>query len=195
MWRHRRPCNVVYTDFRPTPLQHYVFPHGGDDLHQVVNDKGVFLDKNFQKAIQTLSKPAATTNASKVIHRLTTIDASQVLQRIHPQLTCYVGHPSQKDDKSAKGKGKGGGNEEQSDIYKVVSMCMDKNLDPVIVFDFSKRNCEALSEQMSSLDLTTDEEKALIDGVFNNAIDVLCDDDKRLPQAGPLVCQRRDQSV
>ena len=59
---------------------------------------------------------------------------------------------------------------------------MDKNLDPVIVFDFSKRNCEALSEQMSSLDLTTDEEKALIDGVFNNAIDVLCDDDKRLPQ-------------
>lgn len=61
-------------------------------------------------------------------------------------------------------------------------MCMDKNLDPVIVFDFSKRNCEALSEQMSSLDLTTDEEKALIDGVFNNAIDVLCDDDKRLPQ-------------
>ena len=27
---HNQPCHVVYTDFRPTPLQHYVFPAGGD---------------------------------------------------------------------------------------------------------------------------------------------------------------------
>lgn len=25
---HRSPCHVVYTDYRPTPLQHYVFPAG-----------------------------------------------------------------------------------------------------------------------------------------------------------------------
>lgn len=24
----QQPCNVVYTDFRPTPLQHYLFPTG-----------------------------------------------------------------------------------------------------------------------------------------------------------------------
>ncbi len=24
-----QPCNVVYTDYRPTPLQHYLFPSGG----------------------------------------------------------------------------------------------------------------------------------------------------------------------
>ncbi len=26
---HRSPCHVVYTDYRPTPLQHYLFPAGG----------------------------------------------------------------------------------------------------------------------------------------------------------------------
>jgi len=30
---------VVYTDYRPTPLQHYIFPAGGEGLHLVVDDK------------------------------------------------------------------------------------------------------------------------------------------------------------
>ena len=32
---HRQPCHVVYTDFRPTPLQHYAFPAGGSGLYLV----------------------------------------------------------------------------------------------------------------------------------------------------------------
>lgn len=39
---HNQPCHVVYTDYRPTPLQHYVFPAGGDGLHLVVDEKGTF---------------------------------------------------------------------------------------------------------------------------------------------------------
>lgn len=34
-----QPCHVVYTDYRPTPLQHYIFPAGGDGIHLVVNEK------------------------------------------------------------------------------------------------------------------------------------------------------------
>ena len=34
-----QPCHVVYTDFRPTPLQHYIFPAGGDGLFLVVDEK------------------------------------------------------------------------------------------------------------------------------------------------------------
>ena len=30
---------MVYTDFRPTPLQHYIFPAGGDGLFLVVDEK------------------------------------------------------------------------------------------------------------------------------------------------------------
>jgi ATP-dependent helicase YprA (DUF1998 family) len=39
---HQQPCDVVYTDYRPTPLQHYVFPAGGDGLYLVVDEKGNF---------------------------------------------------------------------------------------------------------------------------------------------------------
>jgi hypothetical protein len=32
---HKQPCHVVYTDYRPTPLQHYAFPVGGSGLFLV----------------------------------------------------------------------------------------------------------------------------------------------------------------
>ena len=32
---HQQPCHVVYTDYRPTPLQHFAFPIGGDGLYMV----------------------------------------------------------------------------------------------------------------------------------------------------------------
>lgn len=32
---HKQPCHVVYTDYRPTPLQHYIFPVGSDGIHLV----------------------------------------------------------------------------------------------------------------------------------------------------------------
>lgn len=34
-----QPCHVVYTDFRPTPLQHYMYPAGADGLYLVVDEK------------------------------------------------------------------------------------------------------------------------------------------------------------
>lgn len=34
----RQPCHVVYTDYRPIPLQHYIYPAGGDGLHLVVDE-------------------------------------------------------------------------------------------------------------------------------------------------------------
>src|SRR5277367_1494255 len=43
---HRQPCNVVYTDFRPTPLQHYLFPSQADGLFLCVDEKGQFRDEN-----------------------------------------------------------------------------------------------------------------------------------------------------
>lgn len=59
---------------------------------------------------------------------------------------------------------------------------MERNFAPVIVFSFSKKDCEAYALQMSKLNFNSEEEKALVDEVFNNAIDNLSDDDKKLPQ-------------
>ena len=36
---HKQPCHVVYTDYRPVPLQHYIFPAGDAGIHLVVDEK------------------------------------------------------------------------------------------------------------------------------------------------------------
>lgn len=51
---HQQPCHIVYTDYRPTPLQHYIFPSGGDGLYLVVDEKGKFREDSFQKALNAL---------------------------------------------------------------------------------------------------------------------------------------------
>ena len=51
---HDQPCHVVYTDFRPTPLKHYLFPAGGEGIYLVVNEKSEFRDDNFTKAMGKL---------------------------------------------------------------------------------------------------------------------------------------------
>ena len=52
----------------------------------------------------------------------------------------------------------------------------------VIVFSFSKKECEALALQMAPLDLNDESEHKLVEGVFWNAVDSLSEDDRRLPQ-------------
>ncbi|KAI9849570.1 MAG: ATP-dependent RNA helicase mtr4 [Thelocarpon superellum] len=152
---HSQPCHVVYTDFRPTPLQHYFFPAGADGIHLVVDEKGQFREDNFQKAMTSIA------------------DA----------------HGDDPADASAKRRGKGkdkklhkGGTKGPSDIYKIVKMIMLKNYNPVIVFSFSKRECEAYALQMSSIAFNDDSEKAMVAKVFNSAIEMLSEEDKTLPQ-------------
>ena len=45
---------MVYTDFRPTPLQHYLFPTGAQGIYLVVDEKGTFRENNFSKAVQVI---------------------------------------------------------------------------------------------------------------------------------------------
>ncbi|CAI5760464.1 unnamed protein product [Candida verbasci] len=149
---HNQPCHVVYTDFRPTPLQHYLFPAGGDGIHLVVDEKGTFREENFQKAMATIND--------------TTGD--------DPNSDSARGKKGQ----TFKGKTKDG----KSDIYKIVKMIYMKKYNPVIVFSFSKRECESLALKMSKLDLNTDEEREALTQIFNNAINILPEADKELPQ-------------
>lgn len=45
----------------------------------------------------------------------------------------------------------------QTDIFKVVKMIMERNFAPVIVFSFSKKDCELYAMQMTKLDFNTGE--------------------------------------
>ena len=52
---------MVYTDFRPTPLQHYLFPTGAPGIFLVVDQKGKFKENNFSKAIQVIEDDLSIT--------------------------------------------------------------------------------------------------------------------------------------
>ncbi|XP_076280120.1 exosome RNA helicase Mtr4 [Lasioglossum baleicum] len=144
---HKQPCHVVYTDYRPTPLQHYIFPVGGDGIHLVVDETGQFKEDNFNRAMACLQHSDAAKG----------------------------------DTKGRKG-GMRRTNAGETNIFKMVKMIMERNFAPVIIFSFSKKDCEIYAMQMAKLDLNTLEEKKLVNEVFNNAMDVLNEEDRRLPQ-------------
>lgn len=152
---HGQPCHVVYTDFRPTPLQHYFFPAGADGIHLVVDEKGVFREENFNKAMTSIADRQGDDPADAMAKR----------------------KGKGKDKRLNKGGTKG-----PSDIYKIVKMIMMKNYNPVIVFSFSKNMCESYALQMSNLSFNEESEKAMVDKVFSSALEILSEEDKHLPQ-------------
>ncbi|KAI9329721.1 rRNA-processing arch domain-containing protein [Obelidium mucronatum] len=150
---HKQPCHVVYTDYRPTPLQHYLFPANGEGIHLVVDEKSVFREDNFQRAIGSLGES---------------------------------------DPTAVKKKGPKGGKKDlskannfilgPSDLFKIIRMIMLKNYHPVIVFAFSKRECESNALQLSKMDFNLEAERDMVQSVFTNAIQSLGEDDRSLPQ-------------
>ncbi|KAF5139303.1 putative helicase C17H9.02 [Metarhizium anisopliae] len=51
---HHQACHVVYTDFRPTPLQNYFYPSGGKGARIVVDEKGNFNEHNFNLVMKEI---------------------------------------------------------------------------------------------------------------------------------------------
>lgn len=51
---HHQACHVVYTDYRPVPLQHYIYPAGGEGLHLVLDEQNNFREDNFNLAMNVL---------------------------------------------------------------------------------------------------------------------------------------------
>merc|ERR1712151_100509 len=146
-----QPCHVIYTEKRPVPLQHYLFPAGGDGVYMVLDEKGNFREDNFHKAIAALEKSAESVN----------VDTKKVQKK--------------------KGKA------QASDLDKIVRMCSDRGYLPLIVFSFSRKDCEASAIALKKTDLTDDDEKRLVDEVFNNAIMTLGDEDRELPQVQSML--------
>ncbi|KAF7139092.1 hypothetical protein RHSIM_Rhsim07G0245200 [Rhododendron simsii] len=146
---HKQPCHVVYTDFRPTPLQHYAFPMGGSGLYLVVDENDQFREDNFMKVQDSLAKQG---------------DGNK-------------GANSKPSGRIARGGTASGG----SDIYKIVKMIMERKFEPVIIFSFSRRECEHHAMSMSKLDFNTQEEKDVVEQVFQNAILCLNEEDRNLP--------------
>lgn len=154
---HDQLCHVVYTNYRPTPLQHYLYPTGADGIYLVVDEKSVFREDNFRKALNIVAAGEAAADTSD---------------------SAVLGAKERKERKRRKP----GSNEAARDLYKIVKMIVAKAYQPVIVFSFSKRDCETYAMHMSKLDFNTDDEKRLVQEVFKNAIESLNEEDRKLPQ-------------
>lgn len=66
-------------------------------------------------------------------------------------------------------------------------MIMLKKFNPVIVFAFGKRQCETLATQMGKLELNSEEEAEQVESIFKNAMDVLSEADRALPQIDQML--------
>ncbi|KAJ6103922.1 rRNA-processing arch domain-containing protein [Penicillium sp. IBT 16267x] len=157
---HNQPCHVVYTNYRPTPLQHYFFPAGAEGMHLVVGENGDFREENFQKAMSAIADKKGDDPANP--------------------------------NASLKGKGKDkkinkGGEKGPSDLFKIVRMVMMKNMHPVIVFSFSKRECESGALQLKQLSFNDDSEKEMVSKVFDSAMEMLSPEDRKLPQISNIL--------
>ena len=158
---HRQPCHVVATDYRPTPLQHYIYPAGGEGIHLVVDEMGNFREDNFNKAMMILKEAPGQEQQNRQ-------------QRYN-------------NNKGAGGANLSTPNSNESSCYKVLQTIMDKGMAPVIVFSFSKKECEAYAVIAAKSDYNSDEEKRLVQQVFGNAISVLSDEDQQLPQVASVL--------
>ncbi|KAH0583065.1 hypothetical protein J132_04677 [Termitomyces sp. J132] len=155
---HEQPCHVVYTEFRPTPLLHYLFPAGDDGIYLVVNEKGEFREESFTKAMSKMQDG----------HRQDRADPKSGLEK--------------------RGKtGSSTKRNSHSDISKVMHTIKERNHNPTIVFAFSKRECERLALDLDKTNYNSPDECDAVTVIFKNALAILPNEECQLPQITNLL--------
>jgi ATP-dependent RNA helicase DOB1 len=157
---HDIPCHIVYTDFRPTPLEHYIYPSGGDGIFLIVDKTSAFKEDNFLKAISIATEKGAEVAQARTAAR--------------------------KASEMNGGDGTQAKLAQNTDVFKIIKMIVDRNYDPVIVFAFNKGECESFANALHKVDLCDENEKEMIDAIYWNAMDALSESDKKLPQVASM---------
>jgi ATP-dependent RNA helicase DOB1 len=95
---------------------------------------------------------------------------------------------NQPEDNSDKGKQMGASTDKE--LRKLISVLQKKTLYPFIVFSFSRRECEAYAQFVSTpskksavepVDLNSEEEKEAVQSIFEAALQCLDEQDRHLP--------------
>lgn len=144
---HHQTCHVVYTDYRPVPLEHHVY--AGGLIYKVVDGDGKLNQDKFDTAMSSL-KPAEQGNKN-----------GQEFKKRR-----YL------EDKEMTA----------SNLEKVIRAAKSKNFVPIIVFSFSKKECEVHASRIRNELFNDSESQAKVELIFNHAIDQLNDEDRNLPQ-------------
>ena len=62
----------------------------------------------------------------------------------------------------------------------LLQMIKERKFHPVIVFSFSRRECEQYATSMPKLDFNSEDEKSIVNDVFTNAMQCLSEEDREL---------------
>ena len=143
---HHHTCHVVYTDFRPVPLTHYIYPQGGSAIYNVYNGSS-FKNESFQKAM----KEVETSKFNK--KKMGNMKMNQM---------------------------------DENPVERIVKLLTKKGMDPVILFCFSKKECEQYAIKIK-LDFNTEEERETIELIYAKAVMKLDEIDRQLPQVEALL--------
>lgn len=140
----RTKVHVIHTNYRPVPLQHYLYPSGADGIFLIVDEKSKFREDNFSKAMTSMGSAPTP-------------------------------------DSNGKGRERRRGSKGTEPIMEIIKLVMDSNMYPVIVFSFAKAECERNALAISRLNFNSAEDEALVMEVFQNAMESLPEDDRKLP--------------
>lgn len=130
-------CPIVYTDYRPTPLRHYVAPLGHEGLVRVVDDRGNFAEDAAKDAI----------------------DMAKRAKDAHASASSPQGGAGGDGGGGGRGRGGGGGGRGRGRgkdggdagdrlaqyTWDIIKSCKSRGLLPAIVFSFSRKQCGTLA--------------------------------------------------
>lgn len=142
---HHQTCHVVYTDYRPVPLEHHIY--AGGLIYKVVDSDGKLHEEKFETAMNSLRPPEPK-------------DGQEFKKRRYLE------------DKETTA----------SNLEKVIKAAKGKNFVPIIVFSFSKKECELHASRLKRELFNDEEDQGKVEIIFNEAIKVLSDEDRGLPQ-------------
>ncbi|KAH9588600.1 DEAD/DEAH box helicase domain [Trypanosoma melophagium] len=152
--------HVIHTDYRPVPLQHYLYPSGADGIFLIVDEKSKFREDNFRRAMSSMGAVNGGT--------------SEEGAGGNAEAGKSGGGALTRGKQKSTRKG-------PQPIMEIIKLAMDHNMYPIIVFSFAKAECERNALALSKLNFNNTEEDALVTEVFNNAMECLAEEDRKLP--------------
>ncbi|EAX97832.1 DEAD/DEAH box helicase family protein [Trichomonas vaginalis G3] len=152
---HKQVCHVVYTERRPVPLHFYLSPLGQPKPYMVRNAEGEINDQQFALACASVkSNAGASKTFGSVQVKSSETTKSKVSKKALGQHTC-----------------------------KIIENLYNSNLYPMIVFVFSRKECDNIHESLGERTFLKPEEKYYVTEVFQNAIQRIPNEaDRNLPQ-------------
>eukprot|EP00035_Acanthoeca_spectabilis_P008573 m.155667 g.155667 ORF g.155667 m.155667 type:complete len:1346 (+) comp14415_c0_seq3:153-4190(+) len=154
----KKPIYVISTLQRPVPLEHFLF---------IGSEAGV-------------SKKAAATDS---LFKLVNSKSELLMDGYRRAMRIKNARESDRDKNfGPKGRQQGRGGNEKGLYVSLVSMLERMELQPCVIFTFSKKRCESNADALSSLDLMTAKQKSEIHVFIQASVNRLSGSDRRLPQ-------------